>query len=44
MDGFMNWFFAFMTTMLRAVWGSISGFFGGGAANCFCMIDFFRMT
>jgi len=29
MDGFMNWFFAFMTTMLRAVWGSISGFFGG---------------
>ncbi len=29
MDGFMNWFFAFMTTMLRAVWGSISGFFSG---------------
>ena len=29
MDGFMNWFFAFMTTMLRAVWESISGFFGG---------------
>ncbi len=29
MDGFMNWFFAFMTTMLRAVWNGISGFFGG---------------
>lgn len=29
MDAFMNWFFAFMTTMLEAVWQSISGFFGG---------------
>ena len=29
MDAFMNWFFAFMTTMLQAIWTSISGFFGG---------------
>lgn len=29
MDAFLNWFFAFMTTMLGAVWQSISGFFGG---------------
>ena len=29
MDGFLNWFFAFMTTMLEAVWQAISGFFGG---------------
>ena len=29
MDAFMNWFFAFMTTMLEGVWHSISGFFGG---------------
>lgn len=29
MDGFMNWFFAFMTKMLESVWGAISGFFGG---------------
>jgi hypothetical protein len=27
MDGFMNWFFAFMTTMLEAIWGAISGIF-----------------
>ena len=29
MDAFMNWFFAFMTTMLEGIWQSISGFFGG---------------
>lgn len=29
MQGFLNWFFAFMTTMLGGVWQSISNFFLG---------------
>jgi len=29
MQGFLNWFFAFMTTMLNGVWKSISSFFQG---------------
>ena len=29
MDAFMNWFFAFSTTILRAIWSIISGIFGG---------------
>lgn len=29
MQGFLNWFFAFMTTMLSGVWQSISNFFLG---------------
>ena len=29
MDAFMSWFFAFSTTILRAVWSIISGIFGG---------------
>ncbi|MBO4693347.1 MAG: hypothetical protein J5659_03000 [Clostridia bacterium] len=28
MDGFMNWFFAFMTSFLEAIWKGISGLFG----------------
>ena len=28
MDAFMNWFFAFMTTILESVWNGISGLFG----------------
>ena len=27
MDGFLNWFFAFMTTILEAIWNGISGVF-----------------
>ena len=34
MDGFMNWFFAFMTTMLDAVWKILSGI-GLGIAQIF---------
>ena len=29
MDGFLDWFFAFLTTMIDGVWKIISGFFGG---------------
>ncbi len=29
MDGFLDWFFAFLTTMIEGVWKIISGFFGG---------------
>ena len=28
MDGFMNWFFAFMTSFLEAIWQGITGLFG----------------
>ena len=28
MDAFMNWFFAFMTSFLEAIWKGITGFFG----------------
>lgn len=27
MDGFMNWFFAFMTSFLQAIWNAITGIF-----------------
>lgn len=29
MDGFLNWFFAFMTTMLDGVWKIFSNLFKG---------------
>ncbi len=29
MDGFLDWFFAFLTTMIEGVWKIISGIFGG---------------
>ena len=29
MDGFLDWFFAFLTTMMDGVWKIISGIFGG---------------
>lgn len=29
MDAFLNWFFAFFTTILSSLWNGISGFFGG---------------
>ncbi|MDD6094967.1 MAG: hypothetical protein PUC29_04405 [Clostridia bacterium] len=29
MDGFLNWFFAFMTVMIDGLWDIISGLFGG---------------
>lgn len=29
MDGFLNWFFAFMTVMLDGLWDIVSGLFGG---------------
>ena len=28
MDAFMNWFFAFMTSFLEAIWKGITGLFG----------------
>lgn len=31
MDGFLNWFFAFMTRMLDGLWQIVSGIFGGFA-------------
>ena len=29
MDAFLSWFFAFMTTILGAIWSGISGLFKG---------------
>lgn len=29
MDAFMTWFFTFMSTQFKAIWQSVSGFFGG---------------
>ncbi len=29
MDGFLDWFFAFLTTMIEGIWRIVSGIFGG---------------
>jgi hypothetical protein len=40
MAGFLDWFFAFLTTMIDGVWKIISGFFGG-LLQIFNVVDYF---
>ncbi len=40
MNGFLDWFFAFITTMLEGVWKIFSGFFGG-ILQIFNVVDYF---
>ena len=41
MTGFLEWFFAFLTTMIDGVWKIISGFFGG-FFQVFNVVDYFE--
>ena len=41
MDGFLDWFFAFLTTMMGGVWKIISGIFGG-IFQIFNVADYFN--
>ena len=41
MTGFLEWFFAFLTTMIDGVWKIISGFFGG-LLQIFNVVDYFE--
>ena len=41
MTGFLEWFFAFLTTMIDGVWKIISGFFGG-LFQIFNIVDYFE--
>ena len=41
MSGFLDWFFAFLTTMIDGIWMIISGFFGG-IAKIFDIVGYIR--
>ena len=41
MDGFFDWFFAFLTTMMDGIWKIISGIFGG-IFQIFNVVNYFK--
>ena len=41
MSGFLDWFFAFLTTMIDGVWMIISGIFGG-IGQIFNVMDYVK--
>ena len=41
MSGFLEWFYAFITTMVNGVWQIISGLFGG-LFKIFNVVDYFK--
>ncbi len=41
MEGFLDWFFAFLTTMLDGLWKILSGIFGG-IAQVFNIVDYVK--